>query len=229
VRLYELKNKRVLKFKNNAAEFIKQFSTNVAEVFHGAFIDVRGKIVVLFQQKKVSNDEIWVVIEKQFFERLRKHLEKYLALSDTVLEIQDAKVYFDIEGDYPVSVDETAIPEDKGQWIVSRETRVSSVTDEEFTLFRVKNNLPVQGIDFDEEMLLNVADEKFVSYTKGCYLGQEIIARVHSRLRPPKKLVVMDEDKVDAGSLTSPVKDPETGKIIGFIFVNMLQSFPEGK
>ena len=57
-------------------------------------------------------------------------------------------------------------------------------------------------------MLLNVADEAWVSYTKGCYLGQEIVARVHFRSKPPKKLVVRSEGEADTALLTSKVKDP---------------------
>ena len=83
--------------------------------------------------------------------------------------------------------------------------------------------MPVQGIDFDEELLLNVANEEFVSYTKGCYLGQEIIARVHHRSKPPKKLIVKPLEEcqpAEAARMTSKCVDPETGKMVGFIFVD---------
>ena len=70
---------------------------------------------------------------------------------------------------------------------------------------------------------MNVANEEFVSYTKGCYLGQEIIARVHHRSKPPKKLVVKPlerDNPEEARRMTSKCVDPETGKMVGFIFVN---------
>ena len=41
-------------------------------------------------------------------------------------------------------------------------------------------------VDDDEELLLNIFPDGYVSYTKGCYLGQEIIARVHYRAKPSK-------------------------------------------
>jgi len=62
-------------------------------------------------------------------------------------------------------------------------------------------------------MLLNVSED-YVSYQKGCFVGQEIIARVHHKSRPPKKLAVA-ADSVD---MTSRVKDPRTGKELGFAF-----------
>ena len=60
-------------------------------------------------------------------------------------------------------------------------------------MFRLKHGIPVHGADYDREMLLNLNDLSYVSFEKGCFLGQEIIARVHHRGKPPKKLVVRRE------------------------------------
>ncbi|MBP6344212.1 MAG: hypothetical protein KA403_09765, partial [Candidatus Omnitrophica bacterium] len=61
-----------------------------------------------------------------------------------------------------------------------------------------------------------------VSYTKGCFLGQEPIAKVHNRSKPTWKLVVRPEDESspeDQAKMTSKTRDPQSGKIIGFVFV----------
>ena len=208
MRLYKLSNKLVIRVRPGACEFLKGYTSNTLEAPRNAFLDLHGKIVAAFDQKVLSADEVLIVIEKQFFERLKNHLDKFLKLGDTVLEPTALQAYIDLEGDKKIIIKDQESP--------------AVVSDQEFTLFRLKNKLPVQGIDYDEELLLNVADEEFVSYAKGCYLGQEIIARVHYRSKPPKNLVVKSEDECtpeEKSCLTSKTLDPQTGKTIGFVFV----------
>ncbi len=207
--VYSLENKRVLKVKNKAAEFLKAYTTNTLDKPRNAFVDLQGKIVAVVDQVLLSQDEVLLAVERQFVGRLMSHLDKYLRLGDTVIEV-DARwnAAFDL---------------DRGIVLLKAEKFSSTVSDEEYRLYRVKNNLPVQGVDFDREMLLNVFDEELVSYTKGCYLGQEIIARVHYRSKPPKKLVVKRENECspeEKTAISSKVKDPETGENIGFVFVS---------
>jgi folate-binding protein YgfZ len=185
-------------------------------------VDLKGRIVAVADQAMLSAQEILLVIEGRFLERLRNHLEKYLFLMDTKLEEEIKSVYFDLEGSYVKGADETVIPQKKGALVVTDKAAGAHVSEEEFTLFRVQNFIPIQGIDFDRELLLEVCDEEYVSYTKGCYLGQEIIARVHHRSRPARRLIVLREDLVSlkgGTELTSKVRDPQTGQIFGFSFV----------
>lgn len=54
---------------------------------------------------------------------------------------------------------------------------------------RIEAGIPREGVDVTEEnILLEAGYEKAVSYTKGCYLGQEVIARIHWRGRPARQL-----------------------------------------
>ena len=221
MKLRTLSNKLVLRIENKACEFLKGFTSNALEAPRNAFLDVHGKIVAVFDQTVLNENEVLVVIERHFLGRLKKHLEKYLALGDTRLREEAYRAYFDLEGGTPPKEGEFKIPQKAGVLILSKKELPAGVSEEEFTLFRLKNNLPIQGVDYDEEMLLNVGNEEFVSYTKGCYLGQEIIARVHYRSKPPKKLVVKSQaDCVpeEAAVMTSKTLDPGSGKTLGFVF-----------
>jgi hypothetical protein len=54
-------------------------------------------------------------------------------------------------------------------------------------------------------------------------LGQEPISKVYNRSKPSWKLVVRFEDDCapeEKGRMTSKMKDPETGKALGFVFVS---------
>ena len=85
MKLSTLNNKLVLRFENGACAFLKGFTSNALDASRNAFLDVHGRIVAVFDQKVLSEDEVLVVIERQFLGRLKKHLEKYLVLGDTRL------------------------------------------------------------------------------------------------------------------------------------------------
>ena len=79
------------------------------------------------------------------------------------------------------------------------------------------------GIDYQaDDFILNIDEHTFISYTKGCFLGQEPVAKVHNRSKPTKKLIVKSQEDCtteEKEKMTSKVKDPQTGSIKGFVFV----------
>lgn len=60
---------------------------------------------------------------------------------------------------------------------------VSLVGQRAFEQVRVEAGLPAFGVDFGEQHFPQESglEAQAVSYTKGCYLGQEIVARIHYR------------------------------------------------
>ncbi|MBO0860274.1 MAG: aminomethyltransferase family protein [Chloracidobacterium sp.] len=58
-----------------------------------------------------------------------------------------------------------------------------------FEIARIEAGVPREGVDAGEDYIILESElESAVSYTKGCYLGQEIIARIHWRGEPAKRL-----------------------------------------
>ena len=114
-------------------------------------------------------------------------------------------------------------------------------SDQDFRVVRVENRRPRFGEDYSsaniphETTLLNA-----VSFSKGCYLGQEIVERVRARgqvnkllvslefetEQPPEAGTPIDYAGVDdagadhagkeAGQLTSPIFSPRRGKVLAF-------------
>jgi folate-binding protein YgfZ len=95
------------------------------------------------------------------------------------------------------------------------------VDAETFEILRVEAGIARFGRDMDESNVipeLNLEDA--VSYTKGCYVGQEIIVRIKHRGHPAKKLVGLKLDQmVEAGAnITSAVVSPKLGNIgLGYV------------
>jgi len=226
MKIYQL-TKSVLSFRNNAVEFLNGLTTNDMDKPWNAFVDIHGRIIAVFDQIKMSDEEVWCVVETNFAEDVLSHIDRYAKLSGVKVERKDNyHVYFDLDGDALTQKGDNTISQKKGRLLITQRVLSANVSEEEFTLFRVKNNIPWLGVDFQkDEFLLNVSETDHVSYTKGCFLGQEPIAKVHSRSKPSWRLVVKAEEECneeEKQKMTSKVKDHPTGKILGFVFVRNL-------
>ena len=109
------------------------------------------------------------------------------------------------------------------------------VGEEAQNILRVEAGMPRYGVDFDEDnLLLETGLDNAVSFTKGCYLGQEVVERIRSRGHVNKKLVgllldgqlkaepgdrVMRGDK-ELGKVSSSVNSPELGRPIALGYVH---------
>ena len=221
MRLFRL-DRAVLKLSPKPSSLLKEYSSNEPQAPHGAFLDLKGRIVATFDQVSLDADTSLLLVESPFVDRLKKHLKQYLFLCDATLEVESYNVYHDLDESYKPDAGEYLIPESEGQIILTQRELHAEVSSDQYTWYRLKHQLPLQGVDYDEELLLNLDEEKYVSFTKGCYLGQEIIARVHFRGKPPRKLVVCAQDECEPSlkdQMTSLSKDPDSGKTWGFVFV----------
>jgi tRNA-modifying protein YgfZ len=76
-----------------------------------------------------------------------------------------------------------------------------TLADNELELLRIEAATPAWGKEIDEKVLPAEAglDERAISYTKGCYPGQEPIARLHYRGHVNRRLRVLDVDAAKPG------------------------------
>lgn len=74
---------------------------------------------------------------------------------------------------------------------VCRQAAMVEFTPELLETARIESGMPIYGLDFSETNFLPEAglEEKTISYTKGCFLGQEVLARVKSQGAPTRGLV----------------------------------------
>ena len=92
---------------------------------------------------------------------------------------------------------------------------------------RVERGRPRYGIDIDDSVIPQEAglNERAVSFEKGCYVGQETVARLFYRGKPNRHLrglrlsapveqgTVLRRGEKEVGRVTSPVISPEHGPI----------------
>ncbi|MEL6897174.1 MAG: hypothetical protein AAFP90_13805 [Planctomycetota bacterium] len=77
---------------------------------------------------------------------------------------------------------------------------------EEMTRDRIENRFPVFGVDITDANLPQEADrdDRCISFTKGCYLGQETIARLDAMGQVQRKLLAWQaRDKSDTDTILS--------------------------
>jgi len=105
---------------------------------------------------------------------------------------------------------------------------------ETIEILRVESGMPFFGVDFNEEIIvLEAGLDHTISFTKGCYPGQEIVARMDSRAKFAKKLtqiaihgdqVPKSGDKItkngkEIGKVTSAVYSPKLGQPLALGFI----------
>ncbi len=121
-------------------------------------------------------------------------------------------------------------------------TRAGAIagSPEAMEILRIESGIPACDRDYTEQNILPELNQRAsVSYTKGCYIGQEIVERVRSRGHANRRLCAVDiagdavpmpgpllHDGKQAGALTSAVFSPQQNKVIGLAMVR--SEFAEG-
>ncbi len=103
-------------------------------------------------------------------------------------------------------------------------------------MLRLEAGIPWFGTDFDEHQIPQEAgvESTHISFTKGCYTGQEIVERVRSRGHVNRRLTgllfnsaevpkpgatVLATDLTEAGHITSAALSPLAGKATGMAYL----------
>jgi len=83
-------------------------------------------------------------------------------------------------------------------------------------VLRLEAGIPRYAVDMDEDnLLLETGLDDAVSFQKGCYLGQEVIERIHSRGHVNKKLTGLVLDGETPADRGDPIRfdGKEIGKV----------------
>jgi tRNA-modifying protein YgfZ len=198
------------------------------------------------------HDALLLDYESALRDSIPQRLEKYL-IADEV-ELEDVTEQFALFHVVGVTLPDAILPEgtvttsnrfaiDGKDLLLPAELKnvapklvnETSLTDAELERFRIEQGIPRWGFELSEEVIPNEAglDERAISYTKGCYLGQEIISRIKSLghvnrhlrgvcllkgsdLAPGDKLVT--EDGKQIGTVTSTDRSERLGGWIGLAY-----------
>ncbi|MBX3267883.1 MAG: aminomethyltransferase family protein [Acidobacteria bacterium] len=104
---------------------------------------------------------------------------------------------------------------------------IVQISDKTYETLRIENGIPLYGVDMDETTIVpELGLDGLISYIKGCYIGQEIIARIHFRGHVAKQLtglIIQEPGAIATGSeLTSP-DGKNAGRITSITFSPKLE------
>lgn len=119
----------------------------------------------------------------------------------------------------------------------------TTASAEEVEAWRVRLGLPASGRELTEDWNpLEAGLRDHVSFTKGCYVGQEIVARLNTYDKVSRRLVTFElpaeaavpapradvlHEGVRVGRVTSAARCPESGRVVVMAYVKW-RDLPDG-
>lgn len=190
-----------------------QFTNNIRDLVPGTgnynlFLTVKGKVLADLHVL-CREDDFLLLIPHNFFSLIRDHLQKLAPLSRaTLLDVSDNWQIIHLLGNSEESTHSNILrfrtdrlgeegydiiaPADANLSEAFTKAGGKKMTAEEVETLRIKNGVPKVGVDVTEANLPQEAGlSHALNFTKGCYLGQEIVARLEYRGRPTKKLIAL--------------------------------------
>lgn len=161
-----------------------------------AYCNRQGRVISVFYVIKESNDHYVLLTIGNTGEKLNSKIKKYAVFSK--IEI---KCITDIK-DYAAQLDEL-----KNNYELDLDSN-----------FYFTHKIPILTELLSEQYLpdnLNLLELNAVSLKKGCFLGQEIIARVYYKGKTKKKLYLLEINNISTESKT--ILDKSSGNTAGEI------------
>jgi tRNA-modifying protein YgfZ len=225
----------------DAASYLQRMLSNDVEALapgeacDALLLTPKGRVIAPLAVYRRAEDDFLLLTEPELAERVRLELlrSRFAAKAEIGLEEHSSVLVLGREAppggianrDYGMPAYEL-VDEEPPDWI--------EIDEDELERLRIRARTPRYGREIDERVLPAEAglDERAISFTKGCYPGQEPVARLHYRGHANRSLRVLaldgdepphaDAELMHAGKavgrVTSAVRDPEAG-IVALAYV----------
>ena len=116
-----------------------------------------------------------------------------------------------------------------------KDLRVSYISNQIYQIIRIQEFIPVFGKEITDKFNpLEAKLEKYISFNKGCYIGQEVIARLNTYNKVKRVLVKIESEanlsinsaekiifkNQEIGIITSYIYNSSTRKYIGLAYID---------
>ena len=175
----------------DAAKFLQGFCTNdVQRLGDGRsceafFTDVKARVLAYGWIARFT-ERCVVLLSSDGAPRLAEHLDRYILRDDVSLSVVEwsfVLAWNEVDAKYRIPV--AAFGESATVHAAEDPTRFGSASEkvlegDAFEEFRIRLGVPRDGVDVDKRNLPQEVDRNAaaISLTKGCYLGQEPVARI---------------------------------------------------
>jgi folate-binding protein YgfZ len=208
-------------FGPHAGEYLQRMLSNdvlalrVGESCDALLLTPKARVIATLRVLRRGEDDYLLLTEPHLGDLVRSHLlrMRFAARCDVELEQHSSHVVFgaEVPGRLAVRSDDYGSP---ALEVLDADLE-PTLADDELERMRIEAGTPLVGKDVDERVLPAEAGlvERAVSFTKGCFPGQEPIARLHYRGHANRSLRVL---RIESGEL--PARDAEIlhgGKAVG--------------
>jgi len=233
--IYQLNNRSLIKISGNDAEsFLQgQFSNDVKKIAENsiqvnAYCQHQGKIIGLLWVFK-KEDNFYISLPSEVSKSIVARLNMFKLMSE--INIEDVTNVFNQYG----TIDDgksLKITNNLGL-LVSEQTVDASPETSFWKLECIKNNLPEIYLSNQEKFIpqmLNLDIDDFgVSFTKGCYPGQEVVARMHYLGKAKRRLYSMKSSVIvnvgDQFYTTTSTSLKPTGEVLRAVNIDDITYF----
>jgi folate-binding protein YgfZ len=211
-----------------------------------AFPNAQGRLLAVVRVLR-QDDKFLFETEDATREKVFQNLFRFTFAGDFFVEdLSEQYRYFEMFGDEPVTSGGGGIfykstastssfmPIDSAETLRHALEGAGSIeiSEELYKTLRIESGIPKYGVDMDETTIVpELGIDGLISYNKGCYIGQEIIARIHFRGHVAKQLtgliltnVTAEPDAVSAGAELSTPDGKNAGRITSVTFSPTLKA-----
>jgi tRNA-modifying protein YgfZ len=210
-------------------------SLDVGESCEALLLTPKGRVIAPMTVWRRGADDFLLLTEPELAERLRAELvrSRFAARAEIEVEHHEPTLVLGREAP-PGAVGNREFGMPAYEVLDEKTPEWTEVDESELERLRIRAGTPRFGRELDERVLPAEAglDTRAISFTKGCYPGQEPVARLHYRGHANRSLRVLaiegdeppgnDADLTLAGKtvgrVTSAVSDPEEG-IVALAYV----------
>ena len=170
----------------DAADYLQRMVSNdveglaVGEACDALLLTAKARVIAPLRIRRRAADDFLLLTEPELGETVRLELVRMRFAAKTEIEPEEHESWLVLGGDEVV--DERPPGEEVGE--------------EELERWRIESGIPRWGHEIDDRILPAEAglDETHISFSKGCYPGQEPIARQRHRGKVNRKLRVLEID-----------------------------------
>jgi folate-binding protein YgfZ len=207
----------------DAEDFLQRMVSN--DVTQGGVVDAllltaKARLIAPLRVWRHGDDDFLLLTEPELGEAVRTTLlrARFAAKCEIEPEEHTSTIVFGdaegLPGELPGTVE------------VIDGDALETMTATELELARIEAGVPAWGKELDESILPAEAglDETHISFTKGCYPGQEPIARLHHRGHVNRRLRVLEVESAQPGDtihlgdkVVGRVTSAVSGRALGYV------------
>jgi tRNA-modifying protein YgfZ len=171
----------------------------VGESCDALLLTAKARVIAPLRVLRRRDDDYLVSTEPELGDRVRNELLRFRFAAKAEIEPEEHDAWLVLGGDEVLD----ARPEG------------DEIDDDEFERWRIESGIPLWGREIDDRVLPAEAGltETHVSFSKGCYPGQEPIARQHYRGKLNRRLRVLELEGDDVPEYDAEIRLDD--KVVG--------------